>query len=338
MKEIFIHVGAGKTGTTAVQEFLKLNQSRLANQGLELPVIGRRKSSRLVLHDALAGGGKRAGGDRAALDLWRQIAKTDAEKVLVTSERFHSRVKSKKGESLFREVSQILKDFNIRIIFYIRREEDWLESAYEQWIKSGNKRDGESLQAFIKSPRMSLGRQIYRFSDVFGHESIIVRPYEPMQFVGGSIFSDFLNVLQVSNDDEFVFPGRRSNPRLLPDALEFKRNLNSVSASKEEAQLLVALLKEYSHLMGHAPVAGNGSPTRIDESDVREIRAGNADLYSRIAREFLGRSDGRLFYERGQSDCADDLPEAEDTSRVCAFLILRLYQRIRALEHQLSQR
>ena len=50
MKQIFIHVGAGKTGTSAIQEFLKLNEKKLSQKGLYMPEIGRDDSNKFIFH------------------------------------------------------------------------------------------------------------------------------------------------------------------------------------------------------------------------------------------------------------------------------------------------
>lgn len=337
MKQLYLHVGAGKTGTSAIQEFLQLNRSRLEVAGMYIPDIGRAGSDRFLFHHELAGGKGPTFDTNTTLELWEEIAQLDCEKLLVSSEIFHSRVKGRRGRSFFYQLRDLFIDCSVKVVFYIRREDQWLESAYEEWIKTGLKRDGESIDEFALGSQINLAEQVFLFAEIFGTENVIVRPYERAQFRGGNIFLDFLESVGVLPPGGLQFPKRNSNPRLSRDALEFKRIVNMVCRTREETERVGHFLRAYSKLQDHLRQELFRKP-RLLSLEAREVILAKCEpLYREIAQRFLGRSDGRLFYEELNESVESYVFNVDDLASVVGYILVRLIEDTHDMQRRLSE-
>lgn len=336
-KEIYIHVGAGKTGTTAIQEFLFLNEKRLLESGIYIPVIGRSLSKSAIAHHELAAYDfihNKKNFDEV-IRLWKQLVKKKNSKILLTSENFHSLIKLHGGLDYLLKIKDILSDFNVYVVFYMRREDEWLQSAYIQWVKSGGLRNGIRICDFIKQKRVSLPEQVLVFAKIFGNDSIIVRPFEKEQFYGGNIFSDFLNIFGVELSDDYILPEKNSNPGITPDALEFKRIYNTVCKNRQEAQMLMNPLLAYSELVdsNNTKIFKKNNLLSKDERD--NILNPLLPLYSKIAKDFLKREEGILFYDLDTN--FDSVNSGKnDTSKVIAYLIKELFKENISLRNEID--
>lgn len=343
-RTIYIHVGAGKTGTSAIQSFLLLNQNRLMQSGLSVPAIGSEGGKAYLAHHRLSGAGRFADSD--PFPMWREISRIDTSRVLVSSEIFHSRISNKDGIEFFEAVKEILASWEIRIVFYIRRQDQWLESAYEQWIKTGELRTGESIDQFADRYRKSLVQQVRSFCDIFGKDFVIVRPYQRSQLKNADIIEDFFDVIGLNIDQTFEWPVGNPNPSLPAELLEFKRLYNSVCNSRNEAQLINRDLKELAKLYSGKHNEKFTSRNSLSAAAKHDVLRAHAEGYEWIARELLSRINGVLFYgdnDEKSSDTDSDTnapsvsaePRLEEHIKILTFLVQKLYKRNAFLEERI---
>lgn len=333
MNQVFIHVGAGKTGTSALQEFILNNHPALEEkEGLCVPNFGAVKTARVLTHHGLSDWG--AYKNRDALGLWKKISRLDRSRVLVTSENLHSRISARDGLAFFRGVKNTLAGWDIKIIFYIRRQSQWTQSAYEQWVKVNNV--SMSIEQLAQSYKTNLVRQVFEFAEVFGRQNILVRPYEKSQFQGGNIFVDFFSLLDIDVSKGYEFPQKNANPRLNAESLSFKRHINQLSDDRKQAQLILNDLLAYS-----GKVSATDSLTIHHNHNLMpvalqmEIEALNEPNYEKIARDIMGREDGRLFLEEPDFTNADRSDNGNDNfDLLYAHLFLALYEKVQHLQSQ----
>lgn len=335
MKKIYIHVGAGKTGTSALQEFFLINRNLFNEKGVWVPTIGSVESNRFIAHHGLAGG-----RDSAPIDptpLWEKVKKESEDKssILVSSELFHSRLRGQWGKDLLLWIKSLFYGWRVVCIYYIRRQDQWNESAYEQWVKSGTLRDGSTVEEFSLSFTGNQVDEIYNISEVFGKENVIVRPYQRKQLVNESIFSDFLSHIGVA-EEGFSYPRKNPNPRLSIDALEFKRISNSVLKTKKEAQYLMRPLLEYSNTKHVSSSEIYRSYTLISKDVREEILNRHSADYSYIAKEYLGRDDGSLFYEEEEKKYVSANLELEEVVKITSYLFVDVIKRLEEIEERVK--
>jgi hypothetical protein len=186
---------------------------------------------------------------------------------------------------------------NIRIILYLRRQDAFIASRYMELVK-GNQ-ILHSPNEWIKSnyyPNEYLGF-LNRLSNYIGKNNIIVRAYERQQFVGGSIFSDFCDILSIPFTDDFSISENNFNPHLNRDALEFNRLVNTVFNAQSTPYIFSGLLTQYSLKKQREKNLSDKKDNLFSPSKCLKILTDCEKVNSKIAREYLGREDGRLFFD-----------------------------------------
>jgi len=133
-RRLIIHAGVHRTGTTAVQHAFSRNRPLLNAYGLAYPrdvadppadVPDRRAFNHANLVWAL--NGKRLPLDRVSG--WLKRATADGSRTVLLSSEDFSRI----TDLYF--LDRLQEEFEIEIVFYLRRQDDWVNSWYSQVIK-----------------------------------------------------------------------------------------------------------------------------------------------------------------------------------------------------------
>lgn len=283
-KTIFIHIGSHKTGTTAIQKFLSMNREVLAGKGYLYP--GRAldhsdipRNLRFSSPDLL-----RNDPDLEINRIFQEIRQADQEHVILSSEIFETQgplpLSAYTGD-----------EFRMQIICYVRRQDERIESKYSQVVKHNFVRD--SITGYIGSgyfQRTDYRKVLEPWKDVYGKENIIVRGFEAEQMPGG-IYHDFLGVLGLAPDPVFEYPKKRLNRKLNPDLLELMRLSNVWLKEHPEMHRMVkrAIMRTNMRVSGNAR-------SSLSPAQRRDLIAMYDESNREVAREYLGRPDGRLFY------------------------------------------
>ncbi len=294
---LYIHIGESKTGTTALQRFLFNNKHLLTQKGYLYPATGL--SGNFEAHHRLAWPLTRKHNTKISPEeIWgqleREIKSTGLKNVILSSEFFPDVVNMEKLHRLLTE------RYNTRIIVYLRRQDEKIQSAYNQKIKFA--RMNKSIHEFVihgtpsfnMSPYLHFENRLKKWKNTFGKEAIIVRVYEKVQLPRG-IFFDFLQAIGLDLTDEYVMPARGINPSLNWDILEFLRLCNFIPMERREHNQLVKPLGKISEKMGgknHLEQHTLLSPQERIEI-LKKYEASN----QQVARKYLGREDGQLFYD-----------------------------------------
>lgn len=128
-KDLFLHIGWPKTGTTALQSFCHANRASLAAQGLAYYTTRGESAGSIARAIAKA---EPMAPHRARLLDW--AARQDAPSVLISSEGFAGTDLAALSDFLAPEYWR-----RITVIAYLRPQDEYLESWYKQVIKWGNK-------------------------------------------------------------------------------------------------------------------------------------------------------------------------------------------------------
>lgn len=295
MKTLFLHIGTHKTGTSALQHFFLTNREILEKHGVYYPRTGCNREGMhhplfLPLDTKNITQSKRTFSSMVD-ELKQEIG--EKQQVLISSEMISKLISRKDfhAKSLFE-----LFD-TVKIIVYVRRPDDFIESAYRQQIKIRRTYSFDSCYEEHKR-RNDIYMLCRKCSNFVGKDNVIVRCYEKNQFVGGTIFNDFLECIGLKMTGEYTLPSRNINVSLGLDALLFKRAYNDLPSSIIEKRAVARMLETYmKQKPATKPRQRILSPQqRLDI--IKEFEDGNR----RVALEFLGRPEGRLFY--------DPLPDA----------------------------
>lgn len=205
---------------------------------------------------------------------------------LISTEIFNEIIDFSQLE-LFRTVAK-----KVKVIVYLRRQDHFLESGYSYEVKFGNKM---SFEEYCDQWRLSYRDLCNRYADVFGKENIIVRPYERQQFYGGNIFSDFLNVLGLELTSDYRLPRKNPNPSLSRDVLEYMYCINRLPLEKNEVLNFTPIILAFSGRTGKDAIFLPHN--MLFQKERVALMAQYLQSNAEVACEYLGRSDGILFYE-----------------------------------------
>ncbi|MCF1504917.1 hypothetical protein L0F51_14280 [Afifella sp. H1R] len=194
MRELLLHIGHPKTGSSTLQAFLARNAEELARRGLflaggDLGFDPHNKVSGNPLHyfRANAGIAPEAFADHLRARM-ATIEAPDARFVLSTEILFNPG-----HAALF---VPLLGEISVRVAYYIRRQDRVLLAAWRQW---GLKR-GLSLPEFI-AYRMNSGLPDYEatiteWGEVAGDNALHLRFLDPRFLTRGDLFADFAEFLK----------------------------------------------------------------------------------------------------------------------------------------------
>ncbi len=291
----FLHIGTAKTGTTAIQEFIGHNLERFEKAGYYYPETGRVNSCHhgiaFYWGDHAAFKGMFHIGEDHLVKFSDELAAHKDRNIIVSSECFLMPTVD------WDELMASLPHQNVKVIVYFRRQDLILAARYREHVK-GN-RIVASPDQWIEGnfhPNEYLGI-LDRLQTYVKKEDIIVRLYERRQFAGGSIFSDFCDIFSIPVTDDFVVSNANFNPHLSRDALEFNRLINTVFDHQTSPYVFSSVLTQYTLYEMKKYGSDKREQGLFAPQKCCEVLAKCEEVNRTIAREYLGREDGRLFYD-----------------------------------------
>ena len=203
-----------KTGSTSIQDFLFNNQKIFNLHGFCYPLTGinnkgihygvseafgfhhgnknnikhenkniKKNSSKVLgrIRNAFGFYHKNIKEDSSKVlsDLLTEIHQSGARKVFISSEHF---VMNKDIST----IEKFFKDFDVKIVVFLRRHDSWEESKYQQGLKTvANPPWEANLDDYLKFQKNKKSNNyrhlLDKWSSVFGKENIIVIPFEKQQ-------------------------------------------------------------------------------------------------------------------------------------------------------------
>jgi len=232
-KYIYLHIGIPKTGTTAVQYFLKKNNQALLKQGVLIPksvltpnneiltLYATKKTTNKLISRSKTWTKESVSNFPQKLN--KEIAKhyNKINKIILTNEGLSVSVTKKNEFEALKEIINI-KDFQIKIILYLRRQDEYILSAY-----STNVRRGRTSEFDISNPInvLNYDKFLSNWESEFGFENIIVKVYDKLEFPNQNILYDFADTIGL-NIKKLQFINKPINKSLDIEKLEFLRLFN----------------------------------------------------------------------------------------------------------------
>ncbi len=308
MKKLIVHIGRAKTGTTAIQTCLEANRHRLNEQGYEyartgLLYINHQPLAWTLIKKAFdqGNGAYWTHARRYAVlekspdaywdDLREEIERSDFETFIISAEEFGVEWDLRATAPL---LAEYVAGLDVDIVVYFRRQDDFLQSVYNEAVKGKETRFAGGFWDYVQ-PILNHGgadclRIIEPWAAALGKQHVRVRVYEREQLPGG-LLADFMQTVGLQLTDDFIKPVRVSNPPLQPWALEVMRRLNRYAV----LQPLHGVFTDALRLLGSVRRA-YADHQLLSAADRAELYARFAESNATVAREYLGRPDGRLFY------------------------------------------
>jgi len=237
MKEVVIHIGPHKTGTTSIQEVL----NGYSDQTTKYAALGSSNHSQYFT-GAFS-------GSYESSHLFQHYLKKEKDLI---RQRFRSKLKDElssgfsayeriifSGESVSALTESELKELHsfllifaekVTIVAYCREPISLTSSIFQQVVKGGKC----SFDIKIKKYR----DYFEKFLNVFGHNNVIIRPFDKELFFNGSLIADFSNILNLK-----VLPNASSNVSLSFFATKLLFAFNQKSLTTGQIQLIRARRK-----------------------------------------------------------------------------------------------
>ncbi len=306
-RQIVLHLGAGKTGTSSLQYRLAANRDVLAAHGTLYPrTPGGARHTRLGMfaksdEDLVRTGAWRRMGRpdprrfrrRFRRRLLQEVADADARQVLFSDEALLGL-----PEDAIRRLRRLTRAIggDVRAVVYLRRQDERLVSQYQQEVKTGGITTLADWAASGYGAHLhDYHQRLTTWRDVLGPSAIVVRRFERSAFVNGSLYDDFLDAAGIALAADLLAPVETRNESLDAESLEFLRLLNLHRVRNEDAEpgyidntAVVERLREQEQgAMLTLPDAA------LDREMERWEQSNRA-----TALEFLDDADGVLFREQ----------------------------------------
>lgn len=195
-KKLIVHVGAPKTGTTAIQNELFGSRDSLFDQhGILYPKagikVGQRGHHNLVYE--IAPYHRAAGKFDTVRGGWfkvlNEIKSRDAPTTILSAEGLLRR-----AAKVSRLIEKAFRPFNVEVVIYLRRQDEYLESGYNQLARFGRVED--DFENFIVRRAKIIDYQtiVQKWQDCLPWAKIICRPFE-RRVIGNNVVTDFTKVI-----------------------------------------------------------------------------------------------------------------------------------------------
>lgn len=340
-KKLILHIGIHKTGTTAIQQFLLTNRVLLEAQGIFYPQLKCEWNNHNPLAWHLmdpryeppnARYYKRHGSKEQWKTLFDAVLKNASNTVLLSGEDF----------SWVRDparLAALCKNFDTQVIVYLRRQDQLLQSVYNEDVKNHAWMCSQTLDQFFRNHRLNdlihYDLFLSRWASAFGKENLSVGVYDKTR-LGRGIISDFADRAGIVVDASFDVQNVNENPSLSPFDLELKRILNGIGISVPENEVLLEAIKtsrkSYQTQMKFTIHQGISPPKRA--AFMNMFHEGNR----KVAADFL--KEGSLLFSAVESDGDSEAYESDLDIRLekdVAPLVLELLREIPELHRKIRK-
>lgn len=349
MKDLILHVGTPKTGTSAIQRFCWENAAALQQQGFVYPDLAGRwlhvhpsRNGQFLCQIAYAGG-NRATCEQTALSVQRlnDLVDEHAEGTLVLSDEglWQAGAVNERGWQHIATTCRNAGFECIQIVVYLRRQDEFIESTWSQHIK-GARRARLHLTSILDRPNLlakcDYDANLQVLERTFGRENITVRIYDRTLLADGDVVTDFLGIIGAEPTEDMAYPQATVNASIANNLTLLKRLANCSPAYQATDNFLQEACQTVSETLQHT---GERSmlPPEYRQEILQRYATGNA----RIAHEYFGNESGELFAVKPGDDGPAWQPNPECMSRD-AFLLLidalsREHQRTRELGQRMQE-
>ena len=290
-KKLFLHIGTQKTGTTTIQSILSRNKKKLLSEGISY--LGRFAETAREIRVIESSDTELVEKLREEIEAEISFTKNwNIHTYVISNEKFSGdKLISYRNAGL---IAKLLKDtlkpfsFEIKIIVYLRRQDDYIESTYAQRIYSGATLSFEEFMEQFDKKDFHWDDFLHYYAEVFGKENLIVKRFDKkylpkkeslIQSFGESIGSEFLQ----HYSQEII-----KNPGFSRDALEISRITNQY-LDKKKMRRFRDILKKYGD--------SNKQCIFFNNQKRRQFLENYKESNRYVATHFLNDPSGVLFSE-----------------------------------------
>ncbi len=330
----YVHIGPHKTGTKAIQSFLKEHRAELLKHGYFVPESGNIHGGHHAIARRLCGQEIRNHQQRVTANFAQMIKQMSCKAVVISSEALDGLLRnSEYAKSFFNGLREL--NLEPKLVVFPRNQSQSINSRYAQVVKSFSR--SEPFEDFVQA---EIHHPIFRYFQLIGladafDAELIPRPFNKETLVGG-VVPEFLLAIGI---DSSKFQGAeiRRNETVGPFTVGVSREvLRSVAPAGKPLKWLQAerwkkKLAAYLEEKDWADARYCGLSTSVARHIERELRSDN----DAFAQSVWGRPWGEIF----AGDVAEEFtPNDFEIRGPDWFTTRRLRQAIRrmnALAHEI---
>ena len=327
--DVTLHVGTGKAGSSTIQFFMRDNRDALASLGILYPrTPGGGRHGLLGLsakppEEMMASPEwpRQKQSDPAEFRrhvrrrLVKEIAQSGLPRVLMSDEIIFG-ASPPTVRSLAAFTHRIAR--SVRLVVYLRRQDDHLVSRYQEGVKVGGVSRIEDWASQDMSRLYDYHARLAFHARRFEPSAIAVRRFEKGAFVDGSLLQDFLDAAGIEARAADLVPVADRNRSLDAETVEFLRLFNRVRVEQgaaREGQI------DNRELVTRLSPASTGPTLTLPSARLDDVMAQWADSNRSVAREYLHDQSGVLFREPRKTGNTTSVQRL-DPSRLDHFLAL----------------
>ena len=244
-KQIFVHIGTYKTGTSSIQFALAHSRHKLHKFGIHYMETGlnMRFCKHLPLFD-------HCHESRYNIKRHRYWSNVDlegmAKKEILTSKARNYIISEEELSVPDRDIPKKLSFLSelgdVKVVLCVRRQDKFLESLYLQFMKEPGRRLKKSFADFLDDPefiqRAKFDQIADFWADVFGVENVVVLDFDLVK-QDNMLVRNFANLFGVPSD--FEFEEVRRNQTISHEMAEIIRRMSVMYPKSRRVHLLNAL-------------------------------------------------------------------------------------------------
>jgi hypothetical protein len=281
----YIHVGPHKTGSSAIQWFLKEHRAELLKQGYFVPDSGTVHGGHHPIVRKLCGQEVPVHQRLAADQFTRALAEMPCEAVVLSSEALDALLRKRNNAmAFFNRIGEL--DLEPKLILFPRNQSQLINSRYAQVVKDC--RCSEPFEAFARAvtQRLSFGySHLTELADTFDAE-LIACPFTG-KTIGHSVVPEFLRAIGI-DPSQLADTNVRRNPAAGPFTIAVGRRVSGLIAGPGkrptwlQAERCKKKLAAYLEGKGWSDTGYCGLTTALARHIEREWRPDNDAFAQRV--------------------------------------------------------
>lgn len=322
---VILHIGGSKCGSSAIQAYLARNVEALRARGLGVPGVDLDFTSKVTgeqiwFFENAATSGQHSLVAQRVQSLITAAREAKMSRLVISAENLCNHA------GLAPVLAEVLGGLDASIVFYVRRQDDFLISSWQQW----NLKRFPSVEAFLEA---RAGKDACWYSmlvpwaEQFGDDRVTVRPFVRDRLKDGDVIADFCCVARIGQ--EGLEPLERdANPSFDEALARLAHRVRDVFDGPHDNRFYEVMAR----LLGEAALRkGSGSSLLDLETRQRVLRLYDDENRALKARFLKEEPSGPLF-ALPRPESVVQRSEAEKTSEDIAMLTRAVYALATRLE------
>jgi hypothetical protein len=263
---LVLHIGAGKCGSSAIQYFLYRNAGALRRSGVLVPDKNLDTTADIsgqqawLFQEAMTAPCPATLTHAKFAAIKKEMSSANLHTVVVSAENLMN------GDAFAKACAPAAEVFDdIKIVSYIRRQDDFLISAWCQWWFKMYASLGEYIGNTAR--HAAHWSQIMKpWEDIFGANRIAVRLFQSGNLVNNDIVDDFAETAGIARDGRVPNP-QKANVALNEILVEIAHDIREIFVSPHD----IKFLQLASNILGESAVKAHRGSTLLSLEQRRDI-------------------------------------------------------------------